>query len=139
MYQKPRDSKWMFIGNNIERMSRPFLASAAGAAPLLSAPAQVPRDLEHKIQVTDREITRLAASEFPELPANLAQDLRRRGCTIPQTVFARQPHNVIKGQFARPGQVDWAVLCSLKGRSSILVFWNGSEIKRLRAASEDRI
>ena len=89
--------------------------------------------------MTDREITRLATSAFPLLPENLAQDLRRRGCTIPQPVFARQPQNVIKGQFARPGQVDWAVLCSVKGRSSILVFWNGSDINpaSIAPASDD--
>ena len=89
--------------------------------------------------MTDREITRLATSAFPLLPENLAQDLRRPGCTIPQPVFARQPQNGIKGQFARPGQVDWAVLCSVKGRSSILVFWNGSEINPalIAPASED--
>ena len=33
---------------------------------------------------------------------------------------------MIKGEFARPGQTDWAVLCSVKGISTILVFWNGS-------------
>ena len=121
-------------------MSRPFLVSIVGAAVLLSARAQVPRDLEQRIRVADREITRLAPSAFPQLPANLAQDLRRRGCSIPQPVFARQPQNVIKGQFARPGQVDWAVLCSVKGRSSILVFWNGSEIKpaSIASASDDQ-
>lgn len=36
------------------------------------------------------------------------------------------PHNVIKGEFAKPGQTDWAVLCSVRGTSSILVYWNGS-------------
>ncbi len=36
------------------------------------------------------------------------------------------PGNVIKGEFAKPGQMDWAVLCSVKGVSTILVFWNGS-------------
>jgi hypothetical protein len=35
-------------------------------------------------------------------------------------------HNVIRGQFAKPGQSDWAVLCSVDGISSILVFWNGA-------------
>lgn len=114
------------MGNNIERMGPPFLVSVAGAALLLCAPAQVPRDLEQRIRVADREITRLAPSAFPRLPENLAQDVRRRGCTIPQPFSARQPRNVIKGQFSRPGQVDWAVLCSVKGRSSILVIWNGS-------------
>ena len=33
---------------------------------------------------------------------------------------------MIKGEFAKRRQVDWAVLCSRNGRSSILVFWNGS-------------
>jgi hypothetical protein len=41
--------------------------------------------------------------------------------------FAKKPNNVVRGQFARPGQLDWAVLCSIKGVSTILVFWNGSE------------
>ena len=35
--------------------------------------------------------------------------------------------NVIKGEFAKPGQIDWAVLCSIGRVSSILVFWSGSE------------
>jgi hypothetical protein len=54
------------------------------------------------------------------------RELQRRGCSIPQAAFTKTPHNVIKGQFARPGELDWAVLCSIKGVSTILVFWNGS-------------
>ena len=50
---------------------------------------------------------------------------------IPQEAFSpantKKANNVIKGEFARPGQTDWAVLCSVKGISTILVFWNGSE------------
>src|SRR5947208_17097962 len=50
---------------------------------------------------------------------------------IPQEAFSpantKKANNVIKGEFARPGQTDWAVLCSVKGVSTILVFWNGSE------------
>ena len=34
----------------------------------------------------------------------------------------------MKGEFAKPGQTDWAVLCSVGGISSILVFWNSSEV-----------
>jgi hypothetical protein len=75
----------------------------------------------------DREIRRLSPSAIPQLPANLVQDLQRRGCTIPQEHFTKAPHNVIRGQFARPGQTDWAVLCSVHRVSSILVYWNGSE------------
>src|SRR5438876_1352596 len=72
-------------------------------------------------------ITRLSPAAFPELPANLVQELQRRQCTIPQETFSKRRNNVIKGEFARPGQTDWAVLCSVKGVSTILVFWNGSE------------
>ena len=47
--------------------------------------------------------------------------------TLQQTPYTKKPHNVIRGDFAKPGQTDWAVLCSVKGVSTILVFWNGSE------------
>ncbi len=42
--------------------------------------------------------------------------------------------NVIKGEFAKPGQTDWAVLCSVGRVSSILIFWNSSEINPGRMA-----
>lgn len=69
----------------------------------------------------------LAPSAFPELPQNLRRELERRGCMIPQVAEHPRPHNVIRGQFARPGQTDWAVLCSVGPVSTILVFWSGSE------------
>jgi hypothetical protein len=72
------------------------------------------------------QIVRLSPSAFPELPKNLRADLTRRGCQIPQIPAAKQPHNVIKGEFAKAGQTDWAILCSIGGVSSIFVFWNGS-------------
>src|SRR5205823_13273677 len=73
------------------------------------------------------QIVRLSPSAFAEVPANLVQELQRRGCTIPQETFSKKRNNVIKGEFGKPGQMDWAVLCSVKGVSTILVFWNGSE------------
>ena len=75
----------------------------------------------------EAQIVRLSPTEFPELPANLVQELQRRQCTIPQETFSKTRNNVIKGEFAKPGQMDWAVLCSVKGISTILVFSNGSE------------
>ena len=73
-------------------------------------------------------IVRLSPTAFPELPANLVQELQRRQCTIPQEAYSKtKPNNVIKGEFAASGQTDWAVLCSVKGVSTILVFGNGSE------------
>jgi hypothetical protein len=70
-------------------------------------------------------VVRLRPTAFPELPKNLASELDRRG-TIPQPYTDRRA-NVIRGEFAKPGQTDWAVLCSFHGVSSILVFWKGSE------------
>ena len=45
---------------------------------------------------------------------------------IPQSSERRQPHNVIRGEFQQPGQLDWAVLCSRARVSTILVFWKGN-------------
>lgn len=90
----------------------------AGFIPLLAIAclAQAPSD----------GIVRLRPRDFPELPGDLASALERRGCTIPQVPMIRSRHNVIRGEFAKPGQTDWAVLCSRKASSSILIFWNGS-------------
>jgi hypothetical protein len=102
---------------------------AVSALAGLSAPQSLPQFDPSKADWgrADREIRRLSPSAFPQLPANLVQDLGRRGCTIPQEHFKKQPHNVIRGEFAKPGQTDWAVLCSIKRVSSILVYWNASE------------
>jgi hypothetical protein len=77
---------------------------------------------------------------FTELPGDVTRELQRRGCRIPQQAGVETRSNVIRGEFARSGQMDWAVLCSVHGTSRILVFWhsdaaNPSEI----APSEDRI
>ena len=73
------------------------------------------------------EILRLQPSAFPELPASITRDLVGRGCLIPQVEpWAAGSHNVISGQFRRPGQTDWAIVCSIDRASSLLIFWNGS-------------
>jgi hypothetical protein len=85
-------------------------------------------------------IVRLPPAAIRELPGNLARELQRRGCTIPQEQHSKKTNNVIRGEFAKRGQKDWAVLCSIKGISAILVFWNGSEKNPASIAPmEDRI
>jgi hypothetical protein len=102
--------------------------------------AQLPDDLKRKFDEADRRIVRLSPTAFPALPGNVVRQLQRRGCTIPQESFTKKPNNVIRGEFARPGQTDWAVLCSVNGVSSVLVFWNGSERNPAAVAPmEDRI
>jgi hypothetical protein len=60
------------------------------------------------------------------LPNTLADWLVRHRYTIPWVESTAKDRNVIQGQFARPGQDDGAVLASLDGYSTILVFWNGT-------------
>ena len=80
-----------------------------------------------KWEVGDREIIRVPPSVFPKLPKGVRRDLDSRGCTIPQAQYwDRQPHNIISGHFNRPGQIDWAVLCSIDRFSTILVYSDGS-------------
>jgi len=102
--------------------------------------AQLPADVQHKFDEAERRIVRLPPTAFPELPAAVVRELQRRGCTIPQTAYSKKPHNVINGELAKPGQRDRAVLCSVKGFSTILGFWNGSEKNPAEIATlEDRI
>jgi len=54
-------------------------------------------------------VLRLRPTAFPEPPKNLITELERRGCTVPQPYTSRKA-NVIRGEFAKPGQTDWAVL-----------------------------
>lgn len=74
-------------------------------------------------------ITRLSPSRFQLLPAPVKKDLARRGCTIPQSPEPKTIHNVIRGHFANPTQTDFAVLCSINGQSSILVYWAGNTLQ----------
>jgi hypothetical protein len=92
-----------------------------------------PVDLER----ADRATIRLAPSAFPELPRAVRRELERRGCVIPQAFSNGAPHNIVRGRFTSSGHNDWAVLCSRRQVSSILVFRNGSvasvlELARLR-------
>lgn len=78
-------------------------------------------------RAADSATLRLSPSAFRELPANIVQALLARGCTVPQLWGeGPKPHNVIRGEFARRGQVDWAVLCSRNRASTLLVFWRAS-------------
>lgn len=74
----------------------------------------------------DQETIRLSPTAFPDLPLDIAEDLEARKCLIPQIWSYEQPHNVIRGHFKNSTQIDWAVLCSISRKSTILVYWGGS-------------
>jgi hypothetical protein len=68
-------------------------------------------------------VRHLPPASFPGLPESVANVLNGRECLIPQTYQARQPENVVRGSFERPGSQDWAVLCTVQGNVSLLVFF----------------
>lgn len=92
---------------------------------------------QDKWKIADNATIRLKPSVFSQLPKNIVSFLEKRGCTVPQTFGNSTPHNVIRGQFARSGQFDWAVLCSRNRVSSILVFGNGSTKSVAEIAASD--
>jgi len=112
------------------------------ACPLLLA--QHPEQLNTSGQITIAGhstpylIRHLPVSSFPGLPADLAAQLTRRGCLIPQTYQAHRPENVIHASLERAGSSDWAVLCSEQGTVSLLVYFSSdpTHLFTLAAAPE---
>ncbi len=68
-------------------------------------------------------IQNLPVSSFPDLPDPVGKALTARGCVIPQTYEAHRPENVVHASLERAGSRDWAVLCSVQGQVSLLVFF----------------
>ena len=93
---------------------------------LAAVPLAVEVVAQDRWAVADVSTVRLSSTAFSRLPNNVARYLSAQGCTIPQTYLENKPHNVISGEFTKRGQLDWAVLCSRNGESSILVFKGGS-------------
>ena len=80
-------------------------------------------------------IRRLPVSSFPELPEAIANQLNSRGCMIPQTWQAHRPENVVHASLEGPGSSDWAVLCSVHGTASLLVFFGSAVGQPITLAS----
>jgi len=85
-------------------------------------------------------IRRLDPSAFPKLPKNIRRSLEFRSCTIPQVFEELRPHNVIRGEFIKKGQKDWAVLCSKDGISTILIFKADSakNVSEIESSSDEK-
>ncbi|HEU5351161.1 MAG TPA: hypothetical protein VFU55_06160 [Terracidiphilus sp.] len=80
-------------------------------------------------------IRRLPVSSFPQLPAQIAAELNARGCLVPQTYEAHRPENVIHASLERAGSSDWAVLCSVHGEVTLLVFFGSHPAQAMQVAS----
>lgn len=70
-------------------------------------------------------IRHLAPSVFTEAPAAVRNHLIEDGCTVPQAYNDSTRHNVISGEFAAPGQIDWAALCTRGDSAGIVIVWGG--------------
>jgi hypothetical protein len=92
-------------------------------------------------------VVRLSPDSSPNVPVDIRRRITADGCTVPQRWTPRNdslergfdglvrgyeptappvaPTNLISGEFGAEGQRDWAVLCSINGRSSIRVYWGG--------------
>ncbi len=86
-------------------------------------------------------IRHLPVNSFPQLPAAVREELNRRGCLIPQTYEARGPENVVRASLEQKGSADWAVLCSVHGTVSLLVFFadDGEPVVLASAPETERL
>jgi len=89
--------------------------------------AKPPEDISRRSEAAAKQVRRLPPSAFPGLPLTVASVIRDRRCMIPQPSQDGLPRNVVRGEFFANGQTGWAVLCSVAGFSSILVFRNDSD------------
>lgn len=96
---------------------------AAFAILWLQHPLALSAQTPEQWQAAARAIRRLPPDSFPQLPIAIRSALNARSCTVPQSFVEGRPHNVISGRFARARQRDWAVLCSRRDSSSVLIFW----------------
>jgi hypothetical protein len=86
-------------------------------------------------------VRHLPVNAFPQLPPAIQDALTRRGCLVPQTYEAHQPENVVHASLERPGSSDWAILCAVDGKVSLLVFFasGGEPMVLVTAAETDRL
>jgi len=110
--------------------------------PIVSQDSLSPLDTSGHTAVDGRStpylVRHLPVNAFPQLPSAIQNALIRRGCLIPQTYEAHQPENVVNASLEHRGSSDWAVLCSVKGTVSLLVFFadGNGEPTVLRTAPE---
>jgi hypothetical protein len=120
-----------------------LLVSLFAATEFAQEPETALKDLVTTGEVTFRGQTlqyivrHLPPSSFPDLPDPVAAELNQRGCLIPQTYQAHQPENAARGSFQRAGSSDWAVLCSVKGTVSLLVFFDGTATPSVLATAPE--
>ena len=94
---------------------------------LLAAQGIIPYRLNPNFQESDEfEVQYASPMEFEEIPLDIRESFTAMGCMIPQaTGWYSEKHNIVSGEFAKTGQLDWIALCSRDGRSSLAIIWGG--------------
>lgn len=67
-------------------------------------------------------IRRLPPSAFPLVPLAIRHALERRHCLVPQPYDAAAPTNVAQGDFTAAKMSEWAILCSARDTSRIVIY-----------------
>ena len=80
-------------------------------------------------------IRRLPVSSFPELPANIAAQLERRGCLIPQTYEAHRPKTSSTPASNEPALPTGPCFAPCGVRSLLLVFFGSASDEPTTLAS----
>jgi hypothetical protein len=115
-------------------MMKPGLVLAISAVLATAASAQTALQEIHKEWPDFRY---LEPKQLREVPAVIKADLQKRGCKIPRFTKWDARHNAIQGQFLKPGQRDWAVLCRHQDKSSILIYPGSAAVDVQTVRSED--
>lgn len=69
--------------------------------------------------------------ERADIPATIAGVLRQLNCAVPIPVGGASDRALLWGEFERPGQLDFVVLCAHADKtSSVYIFWAGDALRR---------
>lgn len=123
-----------FKGRKTRWMSAVLLAASWASA---QSPAKLVNSgfIERDGKQIPYRVEHLPPASFPQLPAEIAAELNRRGCLIPQTYEAHRPENVIHGSFQQAGSSDWALLCARGPEVELLVFFGSDPLHPITLAS----
>lgn len=85
------------------------------------------------------EVRYLDPAQLRELPEVIRTDMGKLGCRVPKFLTWDARHNAIQGQFFKPGQTDWAVLCQVGDKTGILLYPGGvaTDLPMLRSEPTD--
>lgn len=109
------------------------------ASVVLTVTAADPVRGQERWDIAEQAIERIGIAQFADVPTEVSREITDMGCAVPQAWGTQLPHNVISGEFAAAGQIDWAVLCSREGSSEIVIIWGGdSRCPALANRSSDR-